>query len=123
MYGKTLVPKVYASDGLLTVELGAFERVKAGRASLSVELWRVRFILVDDGERREKLGVQQEGRTPHIGVFMKRGERSFAFWPKRTPAIIIQLTDPAWNEIIIGDANAKELASALRLEIAKAKVD
>ncbi len=45
------------------------------------------------------------------------------FWPKRTPAIIIQLTDPAWNEIIIGDANAKELASALRLEIAKAKLD
>ena len=117
------MPKVYACDGLLTVELGAFERLQAGRASLSVELWRVRFILVDDGERRDKLGIQQEGRTPHIGVFMKRGERSFAFWPKRTPAIIIQLTDPSWNEIIIGDADAKALASALRLEIAKAKVD
>jgi hypothetical protein len=117
------VPKVYASDGLLTVELGALERVKAGRANLSVELWRVRFILVDDGERRDKLGLQQEGRTPHIGVFMKRGERSFAFWPKRTPAIIIQLTDPSWSEIIIGDENAKELASALRLEVARAKAE
>jgi hypothetical protein len=116
------MPKIVAEDGLLTVQLSTMESFKAGRSSLSVELWRVRLILVDDGERREKLGVQQEGRTSHVGVFMKRGERSFAFWPKRTPAIIIQVLDPSWSEIIIGDANAKELASALRLEIAKAKV-
>ena len=117
------MPKVYASDGLLTVELGAGERFKAGRSNLSVELWRVRFILVDEGERRDKLGTQQEGRTSHTGAFMKRGEKSFVYWPKRTPAIVIQVLDPTWSEIIIGDDNAKALASALRLEIAKAKVD
>jgi hypothetical protein len=54
---------------------------------------------------------------------MKRGEKSFVYWPKRTPAIVIQVLDPTWSEIIIGDDNAKALASALRLEIAKAKAD
>ena len=115
------MPKVFARDGLLTVELGLGERFKAGRESVSVELWRVEFILVDEGERRDKLGTQQEGRTAHTGAFMRRGERTFVFWPKRTPAMIIQVTDPAWNEFIIGDENAKELASALRLEVARAK--
>jgi len=115
------VPKVFAQDGLLTVELRLSERIKAGRKSLSVELWRVKFILVDEGERRNKLGTQQEGRSSHTGAFMRRGERSFVYWPKRTPAITIQVLDPSWSEIIIGDENAKELASALRLEVAKAK--
>jgi len=117
------VPKVYAHDGLLTVELGAGERFKAGRRQVSVELWRVRFILVDEGDRRDKLGTQQEGRTSHTGAFMRRGERSFVFWPKKTPALVIQVLDPMWNEFIIGDENAKETASALRLEIAKAKAE
>jgi hypothetical protein len=115
------VPKVFAQDGLLTVELRLSERIKAGRKSLSVELWRVKFILVDEGERRNKLGTQQEGRSSHTGAFMRRGERSFVYWPKHTPAITIQVLDPSWSEIIIGDENAKELASALRLELAKAK--
>jgi hypothetical protein len=117
------VPKVYAHEGLLTIELSAWEAIKAGRQQVSVELWRVRFILVDDGERRDKLGNQQEGRTGHTGAFMKRGERSFVFWPKKTPALVIQVLDPMWNELIIGDENAKELASALRLDIARAKAE
>jgi len=117
------VPKVFARDGLLTVEFRPGERFKAGRKSLSVELWRVKFILVDEGERRDKLGTQQEGRSSHTGAFMKRGERSFVYWPKNTPALTIQVLDPSWSEIIIGDENAKELASALRLEVARAKAE
>jgi len=31
--------------------------------------------------------------------------------------------DPVWNELIIGDENAKDLASALRLEVARAKAE
>lgn len=106
---------------MLTVELGTFERAKAGRDSVGVELWRVKFVVVDEGERREKLGVQEEGRTSHIGVFVRRGEKSFVFWPKKTPAVVIQVVDPLWSEIIIGDPEAKEIASQLRLEIARAK--
>ena len=117
------MPKVFAHDGLLTVELGVGERFKAGRSSVSVELWRVKFILVDEGSRRDKLGTQQEGRSAHTGAFMRRGERSFVYWPKRTPAITIQVLDPVWNELIIGDENAKDLASALRLEVARAKAE
>jgi hypothetical protein len=117
------VPSIIVQDGMLTVHLGAFESMKAGRDSVGVELWRVKFVVVDDGERRNKLGTQEEGRTSHIGVFVRRGEKSFVFWPKKTPAVIIQVTDPLWSEIIIGDANAKEVASQLRLEIARAKAE
>ena len=115
------MPKIYANDGLLTVDLSLGERLRTGRTSLSVELWRVGFIQVDDGELRDKLGRQEEGRTGHVGVFVRRSERSFVFWPKRTPAIVVQVSDPVWNRIVIGDANAKEIASKLRLDVAKAK--
>jgi hypothetical protein len=113
--------KVAFDDGLLVIGFSLFERLKAGRGSVSVELWRVRFVLVEEPERRKNLGMQIEGRTAHTGVFLKRGERSFVYWPKRTAAVVIQVHDPFWNEIIIGDDAAKEIASALRLEVAKQK--
>jgi len=117
------VPKVFAHDGQLTVELSAGERFKSAIRHVSVELWRVRFILVDEGERRDKLGTQVEGRTAHTGAFSRRGEKAFVYWPKHTPAIVIQVLDPVWSEFIIGDKDAKEIASALRLEIARAKAE
>lgn len=79
--------------------------------------------MVDEGERRNKLGTQEEGRTSHVGTFLRRGEKSFVFWPKKTPAVVIQVVDPIWSEIIIGDADAKEIASQLQLEIARAKAE
>ena len=119
----TPMPKVVVQDGMLTVLLGTLEALKAGRDSVGVELWRVKFVVVDEGDRREKLGTQEEGRTSHIGAFVRRGEKSFVFWPKKTPAVVIQVVDPMWSEIIIGDEKAKEIASQLRLEIARAKAE
>ena len=113
--------KVSFDDGLLVIGLSLSERLQAGRNSLTVELWRVRFVLVEEPDRRKNLGTQIEGRTAHTGVFLKRGERHFVYWPKRTPALIIQVNDPMWSEIVIGHADAKDIASALRLEVAKQK--
>ena len=113
--------KLSVNDGLLHVELSAMERFRSGHDSFSVELWRVRFIVTDDGSRRDKLGNQTAGRNRHCGSFAKRGETAFVHWPKAGEAVIVQLTDPAWGEIIIGDKNAKEVASALRLEVVRGK--
>ena len=112
------MPKVSINEGQLILELAAGERIRAGRASLTIDLWRVQSVSVIGTELREKLGIQSEGRTRHTGVFVKRSEKSFVYWPKKTPAVLIKVTDPGWAEIIVGAVDAQSLSETLNKAIA-----
>ena len=111
------MPILSIADGQLEIHLGPIESFKAGMKSFRVDSWRVQSIVVDQGERRSKLGSQTLGRSPFTGVFMLRRERSFVHWPKKTPAVVITVLHPHWHQIVIGDDEAVGLAARLKSEL------
>ena len=109
--------KFVISEGTLRVQLSAFEAYRAKRSSFSIELWRVKEVVVATFSQRATIGTQLTGRKAYTGLFASRGSRSFVYWPNKTDAVKIVVADPAFDQIVIGVQDASQIAEGLQAQL------
>lgn len=109
--------KVTIANASFRVQLNKLEAFRAGRSSLVLESWRIRSITVVGPEQRSELGKQEVGAGSCTGTFLQRGGRIFAYWPRKTSAVRIELIDPTYAAVVIGSASASSLVARLKAEL------
>lgn len=97
----------------LVVTLSRFERFFGLLPSVTIPLTQVRGATHDDGILRD-LGMRAPGlawpRRALIGTFRKWKFKDFVVWRNEPELVVIQLMNQRWDRLVIGVADAEEVA-------------
>ena len=110
------MPTIEIVDGALNIELSGAEKFAALSGSLSFPMSHVHSVKVDE-KVVDHLGLRAPGvHLPGViaaGTYYHDGDRQFVYWHHDEIAVVVNLTDEKYDQLILGVPGSKADAEAL----------
>ncbi len=113
--------KVEIKNDKLRVKLSPFEKIRALRNSFELDFAQVRGVTDDVNYIKSGLGFRAPGTEfPGVvaeGTFYKNGVKKLVLWRRGQETVVLELQNSKWDRLVIGCADAKQLAREINAAI------